>query len=235
MKINPDESVMNYNNFVSSQSVDAPKWVPEALGAPKHCLVRHAQCFFIFGALPLSEFSAFAHLMPKKAVLDPYLAQLAGANFAGGMPDYIAKIVDVLKPLALQRTKTLYTGFGLSDEAIRWLAVGQRGSSSEAMFVRLVNGGRDVIEANDTRHPHDTADVARCRLLLEELPEALENLQLMEKASPTWTALIAKWGDICASMDNESPNWRNREGTAPVTNTMIDEIVNAKPAAPRPR
>jgi hypothetical protein len=117
----------------------------------------------------------------------------------------------------------------LSPEAVDWLANGKRGISSNTIFTHLT--GIDAMGGWGGRsHPHDPADLWRCRLLLEQVPEFGERLCEMKTASPVWARLVAKWGELCALMDREAPNWRNGEGFAPDTYHAMRLLIEGKNA-----
>lgn len=86
-----------------------------------------------------------------------------------------------------------------------WLAYGERGMSSESIM-RAATGG------NSGRwgwiEPADLADFRRCGLLLAEIPEAREAaFPRLAEGSRAWAALIARWDDIVALLDEEAPGW----------------------------
>jgi len=114
----------------------------------------------------------------------------------------------------------------ISQAAIQWLANGERGVSSNTIFTHMTgieatNGwGHDV--------PHDPADLRRCRLLLERCPEFMPQFrEHMGKASPKWAALVARWDELCAVMDEETPQWRNPPHGARSTKTydLLKQII----------
>jgi hypothetical protein len=54
----------------------------------------------------------------------------------------------------------------------------------------------------------------------------------MEHYGPIWGTLVEHWDALCATMDEEAPEWRNGKstagalgGTAPKTWEMMDDIV----------
>jgi hypothetical protein len=103
----------------------------------------------------------------------------------------------------------------LSENAIQWLANGERGLSSETIFATIT--GMKVGDYPDKSHPYDPGDLRRCRLLLDACPEIAERLSLMALVSSAWAALTPRWQELCAVMDEETPNWRtpSRFDTAP--------------------
>ncbi|GAB7082343.1 hypothetical protein [Megalodesulfovibrio paquesii] len=109
----------------------------------------------------------------------------------------------------------------LPMEAIQWLANGERGLSSNALFTRLT--GVDAL-GRDKKwwrfHPLDPADFRRCVLLLETVPGFREKLPLMCDVSPQWAALVAHWEELEALLVDEYPT-----GFAPKTHECMREIL----------
>lgn len=158
-----------------------------------------------FSPQPVDFFSKATKLCGKDAVLDPDVARMAGANFAIGMPDDLAKLRKLLEAGAFQAAQQ--GNPGLSEAATRWLANGHRGVSSNTIFSHLT--GIDALGDWGKDHPHDTADFRRCRLLLEQVPELVPLFPKMADVSEAWKDLVYLWDDICQAMDAEAPNWRH--------------------------
>ena len=86
-----------------------------------------------------------------------------------------------------------------------WLAMGERGISSEAIVSALtgVPVGRRL--AGDD-YPHDPSDFRRCEDLLDAVPLArLVFANVMQHRSPEWRALVAEWDGLCELMEVERP------------------------------
>ena len=113
----------------------------------------------------------------------------------------------------------------LSDNAIRWLANGERGLSSETIFTHLT--GVDAIGDGWASHPLDPADLRRCRLLLEQCPELLADFPRMAQVSDVWRRLVHHWDELYALMDEEIPDWRKppRGSSAPRLYAWMHEIT----------
>jgi hypothetical protein len=91
--------------------------------------------------------------------------------------------------------------FDIPSTAIAWLAHGERGVSSEAIFSYLTGGpinGR-------LSPPYDTGDLRRCRRLLHAVPEFAARIGEMRNVSSQWAALVDRWDELCALMD-ENPS-----------------------------
>lgn len=161
-----------------------------------------------YGPQPVSFLADASKLAGKDAVISSDVARMAGANFAVGNLDQLAKLRARLEEGAQQQERAANPG--LSEAATRWLAGGHRGISSNMIFTRLT--GIDAMSGWGTgRHsyPQDPADFRRCQLLLEQLPELQPLFQRMAEVGPEWAELVAAWPTIIAAMDREVPGWRD--------------------------
>jgi hypothetical protein len=111
----------------------------------------------------------------------------------------------------------------LSNAAIQWLANGERGSSSNALFYGLTG----IYAGSKDSYPHDPGDFRRCRLLIEQCPELKPFLHKMKTARPAWSALVEHWEELCAVMDAELPGWRNGQGKAEKTYQFMRRIFES--------
>jgi hypothetical protein len=188
-------------------------------------LIEHrGNCILIFGDVPASAFLALTKLAPPKSVVDPDVARMFEANFAFGL----AKDLQALKASeadnVLRREQTKNPG--LSPEAVKWLAHGERGSSSNAIFSHLtgINASR---RGSELDHPYDPADMRRCRLLLEAVPSLQAELGRMASVSTHWSRFVPAWDEICRVMDEEVPNWRDAKkcSDADQTYKVIQKII----------
>lgn len=110
--------------------------------------------------------------------------------------------------------------YDIPAESVVWLQHGERGSSSEAIFERLTGlpiGGGSFRGAT----PRDPADVRRCRLLLETVPDFAHRFDEMAGVSPQWEMTVRLWPELCATMDDECPAWRSGAGMASKTYRMM--------------
>lgn len=125
------------------------------------------------------------------AVMDPHLAQIADVSFAFGQRDDVKALASELTPEAIERVRAAFKNAGLSDEAIRWLAVGRQGASSRAAFYHLVGIKPPHMDAGDTRaYPRDEADMKRVIDLIDQVPEARGRLGEMRTVSEEWSRAI---------------------------------------------
>lgn len=176
-----------------------------------------------FGPQQADFFTRASKLCGKSAVLSPDVARMAGASFAIGQQADLDKLHELLAAGAIEAQKRANPN-GLSDNAVLWLATGQRGLSSETLFSLAT--GVDCTDDWGYNHPHDPADLGRCRKLLEFCPELADHLPRVAAAGPEWAALIPRWDELCALMDEESPEWREGRGAAPKTYALMKEIID---------
>ncbi|MBG6085850.1 hypothetical protein [Zhihengliuella flava] len=86
----------------------------------------------------------------------------------------------------------------------RWLNYGERGVSSNAIVQYLVHG-KVPAGFND---PADPSDFRRCELLLTAVPSLRQQFHRMAEVSPRWAALVERWGEIAALVEEEYPTGR---------------------------
>jgi hypothetical protein len=198
---------------------------PNAAASVGYRIEHHGNCILIFGGVPMSKFGALTKLVPKNSIMDTQLARIAGASFAMGPKEETKALVASMSDVAINQARARYVGTGLNEEAVRWLAVGEHGSSSNALFFRLTGIKPQDMDGDELAHPHDPDDLSRCRLLLEQVPELSARIGEMSGVSAEWAVLTSKWDGICRLMDEESPEWRNGKGSAPKTYTMMEECL----------
>lgn len=119
--------------------------------------------------------------------------------------------------------------FSLSDAAINWLAIGERGLSSEQMFETFT--GMPCLTGlwrYRTHHPYDPSDLRRCMKLLETVPEFQGRMEEMRKVSPTWSRFVDRWDELIALLKQEMSDKRNK-GKAPQTYELMKEIRRDTP------
>jgi len=111
----------------------------------------------------------------------------------------------------------------LSEQAISWLANGERGTSSNTICSHL--SGMDCVGKWGGSHPLDPDDFRRCRLLLNQVPEFHARIGELRKISPVWDRLVSNWADLCDMMDSEFPAWREGgRGSCPKTFKLMQEL-----------
>ena len=113
--------------------------------------------------------------------------------------------------------------FDIPDAAVEWLKKGERGISSESIFEAMT--GLPIGEWGHAA-PRDPADVRRCRLLLESVPEWNHRFLEMADKSESWAAIVPLWVELCMTMDIESPDWRDGGGMAPKTYALMNRAAS---------
>lgn len=176
-------------------------------------------CKVVFGQMPITAVLAMVKTLAEGAVFDIRAARLLGATMVVGMPADVETLVK--DPDVLNEARARYAPLtaGLSDAAAEWFATGDRGASSEAMFFAFTGRGE---ESRAT--PADPSDLRRCRLLLEQVPEFQGLFIRMRTVSPEWDALYEKWPELTALMDEETPEWRVQDGSAPRTYRRMKDL-----------
>lgn len=200
-----------HNSFVDFMNNDLPPWSAACNPEKTFRLIKIENCAFVFGQFPMDFFSALMNEIPADSVLNTHLARLAGCTLAAGAPGEIQILIKKLEPYAIQQTKKSLDSQVYTAEQIQWLAIGQRGNSSNAIFERI-SGRPAPGSTGSTSYPHDVSDFIRCRLLLEAVPEFQSKIQLVSDVSLPWSKLVGAWEDICGVMDAEAPDWRNHKG-----------------------
>lgn len=109
----------------------------------------------------------------------------------------------------------------LSQEACAWLAAGERGISSDTIFSHLTGV---VATRHGHGYPYDPADLKRCRLLLEQVPELRAEFPRMAELGDPWPALVKAWDELCELMDTECPEWRAGRGLARGTYAFMKQL-----------
>lgn len=119
----------------------------------------------------------------------------------------------------------------LSEDAINWLAGGERGVSSNSIFQVLT--GYPALKSRGRGRPpdipHDPDDLRRCLLLLEAVPELAPRIGEMAKVSPEWAAMSARWDEVvCMFVAECAPQggWKNGQWRCPLTYRLMREIID---------
>ena len=106
-----------------------------------------------------------------------------------------------------------------------WLAIGERGLSSEAIALTtlgLLPTGRRA------SWPLDPADLRRCLLLLEAVPETRENgLLVLAKRCTKWAALVKVWDRLSETLRSEIGETLPPRGSAPRTYALMREALDS--------
>lgn len=186
-------------------------------------VVNRSGCTLIFGAAPATQLAGLMKADAaenKGCLIDDDLARMAGANFAWGT----RAAIDAMKAEYADgvRAKVAAAHPEADPALVEWLAVGERGASADAIVDHLTG----LMGGKQTFHPWDPADLRRCRLLLNRVPSLATNFHAsMPSLSPAWARLVAVWDELCATMDQECPNWATGDGRAPQTMRKMKEAV----------
>ncbi|WP_231370155.1 hypothetical protein [Thioalkalivibrio sp. ALE16] len=154
------------------------------------------------------------------------LAARTGWTFFIGPPDALAARTRALDEDA--KASAPGPEAPVMERLRHWGAHGEPGLSANTLAGALKDQvmGSGFPEA--IHYPHDPADLRRCRLLIDQVPEAApEGLHLLRAASPQWDALARGWEALCARMDQECPQWRAPEGeaAAPLTYRHLKAVI----------
>ena len=108
----------------------------------------------------------------------------------------------------------------VKDKIAGWLAEDDTGVSSETIALYLGFGKLPRLHS----HPWDPDDFHRCLKLLERVPELRDELHRMAAVSPTWAALVERWGEVEESFLDEVGMgwWKARR--APRTYDLMQRI-----------
>lgn len=165
-------------------------------------VIERDGCVLVRGALSVDGMRGVAAMCSKKAIISPELARMLGANFAFGLQADVDALIAKIKPEQIAAAKRSAGARGLSEAAAVWLASGERGSSSNAIFTKLT--GINACDLGGKKdHPYDPADVRRCWLLLEDVPELKAGFHKMAHVSDQWDRLVASWDSIIAALTQE--------------------------------
>lgn len=113
----------------------------------------------------------------------------------------------------------------VKDKILAWFFNGRVGSSSKAMVGAFLDMPKDPsCIACDCDHPLDPADLNRCLLLLEAVPEIRQNMDKLAEMSSTWAKLVARWDELeRCFLDEAGLDW-SKERFAPRTFQLMQEI-----------
>lgn len=182
----------------------------------------------VYGEVDVDKFGKLTKLAGKDAVLDFQLARKTGAMTVFGPKELTDRLSADLAQSETVSARLLGKHQGaVSQAAANWLVNGERGSSSNAIIGHILGITDDDDDDNKDAHPWDVDDMRRCRLLLEQVPELVPRMPMMRTVSKTWAGLVDSWGEICAVMDVESPEWRNKKGSAPGAYLMMRRVIDA--------
>lgn len=173
-------------------------------------------CRIVYGQMPLPEFLDLMRQARDSEVLHAGVARMLDATAVIGSPEALARIRRQETPAAVQRVRAQLgrAALRLDPFALRWLAAGEHGPASLALFVLLTGIRPRYYHGTSRDLPRDANAFRRCRLLIEQVPSLRHALPVLAQriADPgvaEWAAVAEAWDDLCAQMDHEAPNWRS--------------------------
>jgi hypothetical protein len=185
---------------------------------------RQHGCIITYGSMPITTMVELMAEVGEEGQMDMALANKLGASMVLGESHALANLAQDpdIQQQVLARIQDSVGNYNIPQSAIRWLEEGQRGLSSETIFVAMT--GIPLIEADDLSHPHDVSDFLRCRMLLESVPEFAARRDELKALSAHWSVLVPHWDELCALVDQESPAWRDKGGACPETYKRIKAL-----------
>src|SRR5690606_19342598 len=115
----------------------------------------------------------------------------------------------------------------IQTKVLNWIATGRVGASSKAMAMAACG------LPNDGSYPSDPADLNRCLLMLEAVPEVRQRFETIAAFGIVWKRLIGRWDEVEASFLNEVGfNWSKGE-SAPKTYQLMKEVIGEEPGVIR--
>ena len=107
----------------------------------------------------------------------------------------------------------------------QWLAVGERGLSSEAIALTAL-GVRPA--GLRSMWPSDPDDLRRCLLLLEMVPDTRERgLLVLAERCPKWASLVGVWDRLSETLRSEIGQTLPPRGSAPKTYELMEEALDS--------
>lgn len=185
-------------------------------GSAGYTVISVGGVTLVRGNMPITDFVALSKAAPKDAVVSAHLARLAGVDRAWGKPAAVSALQEQLTAQWLSE----HPG---SSALQRWVAVGRRGSSSDAIAAQLTG---EVYAQDPKAHPHDADDLCRCVEMLDQVPELRGKLQQMSSVSAVWAALVAEWTTLELLLREEAgERWGSGGWRAPRTHEAIRRAV----------
>ena len=182
-----------------------------------YTVTRRGGCVLVTGSVPAGDLIALMGLAGKGATLSPNLARLTNSTFAWGSAAAIAALT----------TSVLNETPASTDPLKEWIRSGEHGLSSLAILNHLVPGAMPHLEPTRD-YPRDPSDFARCRKLLDAVPELVPLLPNMAEVSSVWAGLVGNWQFLCGYMDEENPHWRETSHLCAKTYCQMRAIIEGK-------
>ncbi len=112
----------------------------------------------------------------------------------------------------------------IQEKVLQWIAIGRVGASSKSMALCAAG----IQEAGSFRpaYPHDPADLNRCLLMIEIVPEVRLEFHKIAKLSDVWARLISNWSTLEETfLDEVGRDWCEAK-SAPFTYKLMREIID---------
>lgn len=153
---------------------------------------------------------------PQKCDIDIFdeLSRFANAAYAAGA----AAEREALSRKYVPMTET-------QNEVIKWLALGETGSSSKCMAFWLAFGIRQ--KYSEHHYPADPDDMNRCLKLLQSAHGLRELLPKMAELGGRWAALVSRWDEIESMQMNEIGLDWVKARSAPKTYELMQEVIRS--------
>lgn len=182
-------------------------------------------CTVVYGQIPVCDLVPILEEYGAGGVLDTHLADMLDANVAVGYPEALAREREKATPACLEAATSRYGESALSHEAVRWLAIGEQGMSSRAMFAYLtgISPPRSCTHDNRATLPTDADDFSRCYRLYQDVPEVRERFEQLASLSPQWASLVAQWPKLAELFE--------QGGGRELTDWLGDLVASDQPRA----
>ncbi|MDR6534492.1 hypothetical protein [Variovorax soli] len=203
-------------------------WKMPPQGPPNYRILQREGCTIVYGHMPLGSWLRLLRQASDLHVLHADVARMLGATAVLGPPEGLARLREQEAAAATGRVRAQLgrAARRLDAQAVRWLAAGEQGLSSLALFTLLTGVRPPHYGGAALDLPGNAQQFRRCRLLVEQVPSLQPALRQLARrvADPelvSWAALAETWKDLCAQMDHEWPAWRTQPGRAPGVNAML--------------
>ena len=199
--------------------------------APHEYTVRHEQgCTFVYGPIPIADFVKLTRSGTAGDIIDVHLGRLARATCVFGQREACRALYARYE--AQERARVLAQYPMLDPPAQEWLAVGDQGASSAALFFHWTGVRPYFVQCGPasaqtpSAAPRDSEDFARCQRLLEQVPAFAARLTEARTLSPIWARLVDAWPALTEMLDGEAPDWRTAEHWwAPKTSERLAALI----------
>jgi len=184
-------------------------------------------CIITYGSMPVRDMIELMEEVGDEGQMDTTLSRKLGASMVMGSKENLTSLAQdpSIQQQIKARIQSSTEGYSIPASAIRWLEEGERGLSSETIFVAMT--GIPIIEPDDMSSPSDVSDFLRCRRLMEAVPEFAERREELKTLSRHWSVLIEHWDELCASVDEEAPAWREKNGSCKKTYARMKQLYTS--------